>query len=176
MHWNEVQYSIALDLQSKDLVSALRKVNSFLAAQITPEIRSSALGMKAELEEELGQLENAKQTLLSARGLVGPGFGKYVHEFCLAGIFRKQGEIEKAISWYRTALKTSVESDGVSSGSALNAFLTLNGETLTAKDYELCVQAVQRSWRILGLIGEPEITDLAKAVSKIREREARGPQ
>jgi len=177
--WDEVQLSIALDIKRKDLDSALSRVNSFLAGgEETPEIRSGAMGMKAELEEDLGQLENARQTLLVARDLVGPGFGRYVHEFCLAGVFRRLGQIEEAVSWYRTALKTSLEGGGVSSGSALNAFLDLTGgpRTLTAGDHDLCVQAVQRSWRILHLVGEPDVTDLLTAVSTIREREARGPK
>jgi hypothetical protein len=179
MQWNEVQLSIALDIKRNDLDSALSKVDSFLATgERTPEIRSAALGMKAELQEDAGQLENAKQTLLVARDLVEPGLSKYVHEFCLAGVCRKQGQIEEAISWYRTALRTSIEGSGVSSGSALKAFLDVLREprTLAVDDHDLCVQAIQRSWRILHLAGEPDATDLLRNVSTIREREGSGPK
>jgi len=174
--WYELLHSIGCDLTLKEKDSALSRIESFLAGEIDPEIRSEALGMKAEIREQAGQFEEAKQTLLAARKLVGPSFRRYAHELCLGSLCRRQGQIEGAILWYTTALQTCLDGPGFSAGAALGALFSLKDpKTLTSEEHNLCVQVAVRSWSILRLVGEPDTADLLGVALAIREREASGP-
>jgi len=174
--WDEVLGLIASNMRRNDFESALRQVNRFLSDRATPEVRSSALGMKAELEEQLGNLEGARQDLLAARELVRAGFGRYVHELCLAEIYHKQGQATEAMRWCRMALNTGIEAK-ISVGGALKKLLELQGiDNLTEEDRTLCFAATERSWQALQLPGTPDVTDLAKAVSAIMSAEAKPPR
>jgi hypothetical protein len=170
--WYEVMREGALLLSQGDADSALLAVDGVLGSEISPEIRSDALGFRALLKEELGDLEAASEDLRSARSLVGPGYARYVHELSLANMCQKQGLFDDAQAWYRIALRTCVEGEHTSCGSALAGFLELqNNNLLTPEDRQLCTQAAQRSWQILALPGELDLTDLAAAASRIKDGE-----
>jgi predicted negative regulator of RcsB-dependent stress response len=102
-------------LKSKDAKGALVEIETFLSKDITPEVRSSALGMKGDIQADLGDVESARETLLAARALAGSGFGKgsaygkYVHELSLAETYVKENRLHEAISWYRSALQTCLQ-------------------------------------------------------------------
>lgn len=175
--WYEVMREGALLLSQGDIHSALLAVDGVLDSEVSPEIRSDALGFRAHLKEELGDLEGASEDLRAARSLVGPGYARYVHELSLAHLRQKQGLLDDAQAWYRIALRTCVDGEHTSGGSALTGFLGLqNNKPLTSEDRQLCAQAAQRSWMILALPGEPDLTDLAAAASHIKDGEGSPPQ
>lgn len=170
--WDEVMRSIAFHMSRNDFTSGLEKVNTFLFTTTIPEVQSSALGMRADIELELGYLDSAKEDLRAARSLIGPGFGRYVHELCLAEIYARQGRIEEARIWYRTALHTCLEAN-ISGGGALGKLLELqHGEEFREEDRKLSLAVAEQSWRVLGLRGTPNFTDLARVTSAIRDGEA----
>jgi hypothetical protein len=143
-----------------------------LGGEINPEIRSDALGFRAHLKEELGDLGSASEDLRAARSLVAPGYARYVHELSLAHVCEKRKLLDDAQAWYRTALQTCVEGDRVSCGNALTGFLRLQGDKhFTPEDIQLCTQAAQRSWQILALPEQPDLTDLAAVAARIKDGE-----
>jgi hypothetical protein len=176
VRWDAVLRSIVSDMKRNDFEAALRQVDAFLSDKTIPEVRSSAIGMRAYLEEELGDLEGAKQDLLAARLLVAPGFGRYVHEVCLAGIYLKQAYMDESLLWYRIALNTCLEAN-MSGGAALKKLLEVKGVVnFTEEDRKLFFSASAVSWRVLGLPGDPNFTDLEKVALAIADAEANPPR
>lgn len=174
--WTEVMRRVASLMQNHDLTAALSEVDAFLSRETRPELRSDALGFRADLREQLGQSEAAKDDLLLARSLIGPSYGRYVHELSLGSICEKQRRIDEAISWYRTALRTCIEGRGISAGTALKGLLALRDQrVLTPEDQAICAGAAQKSWDVLGLQGQPDLTDLTHVVSAIKSGEASPP-
>ena len=85
--------------------------------------------------------------------------------------------MNEALSWYRSALHTCLDGEGISGGTALKQFLALSGQQgITSRDKELCARVVRRSWEVLALPGEPELTNVAAAIEAIRDGEARPPR
>src|SRR6266568_3751666 len=117
--WWTVMRRAAPLMQKRDFAAALTEVQAFLSHEAGPEVRSDALGLRADLKERLGDLESAKADLQTARALIGPSYMRYVHEICLGAISRKQAQIDEAASWYRIALQTCMLGERISGGSAL---------------------------------------------------------
>lgn len=170
--WDEVMRRIALLILERNHAAALEEVERILASETLPEIRSDALGFRAQFKEKSGDLESATKDLLAARSLLEAGYKKYVHELSLGDIAEKRGEFDEAISWYRVALRTCLEDGRISAGDILNRWLHLQSEQkLREDDRTLCLQAAQQSWRVLGMRGEASLADLKEIVSAIREQE-----
>jgi len=153
VHWMDVVLREIVSLvQAGDYDRALIKIDGFLSHEKVPEFRSEALGFKAQIKEQLGDVDSAKEALLVARSPVGPCYTRYVHELSLADISRRQQRPDEAISWYRAALQTCIEGQGISGGTALKGFLSVLGEKrLTPREHSLCAQVAKRSWQVLGL-------------------------
>ena len=49
--WNEVMRKVASLMRGRDFAAALSEVEAFLARERNPELRSDALGMRADLRE-----------------------------------------------------------------------------------------------------------------------------
>ena len=95
----------------------------------------------------------------------------------LGCVSEKRESVNEAVSWYQTALRTCIEGEGISGGTALQKLLRLRAqEVLTAEDRTLCARAAQKSWQVLGLPGEPDLADISRAVSTIKEGEANPPR
>ena len=164
-------------INERKFPSAVSEVTAFLSREMIPEVRSDALGMRANLNEHTGDLEAAAQDLLTACSLVVSSYGRYVHELSLAGIYRKREQMDDSLSWCRTALRTCLECEGISGGSALTDLLLLCGRgRLAPQDQDLCERVARRSWAVLGLPGEPDVADLSATVSEIKRCEANPPR
>ena len=175
--WMVVMRNVSSLVEKGDLTTALAAVESFSAPEGMPDLRSDVLGFRADLEERLGRVETAKADLLAARSLVAATYIRYVHELSLGSICRRQNQVDEAESWYRTALRTCLEGKNISGGTALKEFLLLNREgTLSTEDQSLWSQVAERSWEMLGLAGRPDLSDLPRVVSAIKEGEARPPR
>jgi tetratricopeptide (TPR) repeat protein len=154
--------------------TALESLNRLIdRAGVSDESRSGALGLRADLRFDAGDLSRARSDLLLAHGLVPPGYLRYVHELSLGSIWRAEGNPSEALKWYRSALQTCLDASGVSGGTALKNLLALVGDEIGSEDMALCRAAIARSWAILGLSGEAAKYDLTSAIAKIKEGEAR---
>ena len=175
--WIEVMRKVASFTQNGEFTTALSEIEAFLSRETRAELRSEALSLRADLKEQLGDLEAAKEDLLTARSLVGRSYMRYVQELSLGRLYRMQQRLNEAVSWYRVALHTCIEGEGISGGTALKEFLTLRGqEALTVEDQALTAQVAERSWRVLGLPGQPDLTSLPRVISAIKDGEANPPR
>jgi hypothetical protein len=170
--WLETMKEVSRLISARHFEAALHAVNRFLPHATGNELRASVLGMRASLKEELGHLDGAKEDLSMANSVIGPGFAKYVNECAIAEIYRKQGKMPEVMSWYRMALRTSIDA-GISGGAALNKFLRLHsGVELSGADQNLCHDVVRTSWTFLELRGKPNFRNLVEAASLIVQKEA----
>lgn len=87
---------------------ALSNVDAFLSREVGAQLRSDALGLRAELNNRLGNVDSAKRDLLLARSLTGPNYMRYVHELSLANPYESQNLNKEAHSWYRAAPECSL--------------------------------------------------------------------
>lgn len=175
--WIEVQRRAAILISQGDRAAAFSEVEAFLSRERNPELRSDALGLRAQFKERAGDLQGAKEDLSTALSLIGPTYLRYVHELCLGSICEEQQQIEEALSWYRNALETSLECSDVSGGSALQSYLRLRGQNnLNPQEKGLCRQVIAHSWKLLRLPGKPNLTNLAIAADAIKAGEAQPPE
>lgn len=171
--WYQVMRSITSLMKQGDTKTALKEVDFFLLGDIAPEVESDALGMRADLKEQLEDLEGAKNDLLTARALVGPSYKRYVHELSLGSISQRQQNFEEAVSWFRSALQTCLDGEGISGGTALKRFFAISGRRIPPNDEELCARAIRRSWLVLRLPGQPDLTDFSKDIETIKDGESK---
>ena len=142
-------------------------------ADLTPEIHGDALGVRAELRADTGDIDGATRDLLDARTLVGPTYSRYIHELCLAALNRRLGNREEAVHWLRTALRTCLDGSRVSGGTALSRLVDLIPiDDMIDADAELCQLAIDRSWTVLGLPGEPDRSDIRAVIDAIKRAES----
>lgn len=159
-------------LVDHDAATALAALNRLIdRAGVSDESKSRALGLRAELRFDAGDLSGARSDLLLAHGLCGPGYLRYVHELSLGSICRAERSPSEALKWYRSALQTCLDAGDVSGGNALKNLIALVGEDIGSEDMALCRAAIAHSWAVLGLPGEAATYDLATAIAKIKEGE-----
>jgi hypothetical protein len=174
LDWIEVQREAATLIRRGDHDAALSNVEAFLSRETNPELRSDALGFRADLKGRLGNIAGAKDDLITARTEVGPSYGRYVHELSLGTLCESQNLPDEAISWYREALKTCLQGDHISAGTVIDRLINLRPPAaLSPEDIDLCQQAIRRSWQVLRLPGIPDLSDLPSSVSEINAAQAR---
>jgi hypothetical protein len=177
MRWADVMRDASSLIGKRDFAAALAAVESFLALEARSDLRSDALGFRADIQERLGDFEAAQEDLLTARSLVGATYARYVHELSLGGICRKQNRVAEAASWFRTALHTCLEGEGISGGTALKELFALySQEALPTEDQSLCAEVARGSWHLLGLPGQPDLSNLPGVILAIKEGEAQPPR
>jgi len=173
--WDAVMLSMIPFLNNKDFGSALNSVEDFMQRQLEDEVKSSALGMRAYLKENLGDVEGAKGDLMEAISLAPLSFGKHVNEVCLAELHKKQGNNGQAEHWYRQALITCAESTNrVSGGHVISKFLELRGQSLNDEDRKLCAVVAERSWRVWNPADQPDLANLDLVAATIMKEERKG--
>ena len=164
--YEAMRKALALKLQ-KDYQAALSVMNDFLSQNMDSEQRSEALGFRADLKEEVGQYKEAAKDYLAALSLSqAESYAQYTIELSLGSISEKLGIRDEALSWYQKALLTCAKGVGIAGGAALKIFLELKGENrITEEEKALCNQVVEKSWALLRIPGEPDLSNL-KAVSE----------
>jgi tetratricopeptide (TPR) repeat protein len=174
--WVRLGRKLATLIRRRDHATGIAELDAFLPLATDAEILSQALDMRAIFKEWQGDLEGAEKDLLQAHALAPPGFGRYAVELGLGGICEKRQRPAEAVSWYRAALETSVEADGVAAGGALRSFLRLRPEqSLSPEERSLCARVVEHSWEVLELPGQPDLADLKKGLAAIMDGEAQPP-
>jgi len=172
--WDKVLRRVVGHMRASDLKSALVQIDAFLKSDVAARVRSDALGFRAEVKQELGDLASAEHDLRQAISLVGPSYSRYVHELGLAEIYKRRGQPDVAASFYLDALRTCVAGKGISCGTSLAGLLELKPEALLSdEDKGLCLKAERRAWSLLRLPGDPDRLHLDEAASSIKSAEAR---
>ena len=158
----------------EDQGAALAALDRFIdQSDVPPELRNDALGLRGHLRLDAGDYSGARADLLLAHTLAPVGYQRYVHELSLAGVCHAERNPSEALTWYRSALQTCLDADGVSGGTALKNVVALVGGDISQEDMALCRAAIARSWGVLGLPGEAADHDLAAAITKIKAEETR---
>lgn len=154
--------------RQNDYEAALSVITDFLSQHLDSDQRSEALSFRANLKEQCGQYEEALTDLLTALSLTEAGsYEQYTLELGLGSVQEKLGMRDKALSWYRKALLTCAKGVGISGGTALRRFVELRGENdITPDEKDLCRKAIEKSWTLFHLQGEPDLSNL-KAISEI---------
>jgi tetratricopeptide (TPR) repeat protein len=158
----------------KDYNGAISIISGILDHETYADLRCDAYGYRATFYEKLGKFDKAIQDWLSSYSLVTTSaimdiaFKKYVTELRIGGVFEKQSKMQEAMDWYRKALTTVCEGEGTSGGAAIKSFLTIVGDgTLTDEDRTLCNDVVAKSWKLLHIEGEPDLSNPLMAAEKL---------
>jgi len=167
---------VVLTADETQSAAAIEAVDDFLRNEMSGEVRGSALGMRAELKQESGNLEGALEDLLAALPLTEDAFSRHVHEFCIAEVYRKRHDNSQVERWYRKSLETCAESGKFSGGAVLHKYLELQPQDrLPSQDLALCSTVALRSWKLLKLPGSPDLDDLSGTALKLIETESAAP-
>lgn len=145
-------------------IDAIITMDNFLSIDIDPETRSEALSFRASLKEDIGDYTSAKEDLLQAIQLSPElSYSRYTIELGLGDVCERLGNYDEAIHWFKIALLTSINGEGISGGSALRSFVDKKGEgKLTEEDKTLCNRVAEKAWKLLEIQGEPDLSNLLK--------------
>lgn len=159
---------LALTAQ-RDYDAALALMDEILSHELEHDLEAEALGFRASLKEDLGDYQHARDDLLAALSVSEEGsYMRYTFELSLGGISEGLGRTDEATSWYRKALLTCINTEGISGGTVLKKILKLNGEDrLSDEDRTLCEQVAMKSWKLLKLPAEPNLSNLGEAAESL---------
>ena len=176
--WLEVQRRAAAAWVRHDFPAALDEVDKFLQKPLPGELRGYALAFRASIRESAGHSQGALDDYRAAYSLASkPSYRRYTVEICLGNISEKSGRPDEAVNWYRAAIETSLEAEGVASGTALSRYLRIRDEhTLSKEERDLCNEAVRRSWNLLEMQGDLDLGSLSEVAERLvrAQGEARG--
>ena len=126
-------------------------------------LKSEAISFRSMIYEEIGDYESAKNDILNALSLIKKeNYPKYALEIGMGIIYEKENNKKEALKWYHKSLTTGIKAN-ISGSWGLNVFLKTRGEdNLSNEERSLCEDVIRKSWEILNLPGEPDLTDLAE--------------
>lgn len=151
--WDEVELEAAREIADRRYQSAFDRLSQFLQDAESQEERREALAMRAIVRLRLGDTPSAQRDLELAHALSRVGeYSRYTIELLLARGARERGEIGSARRFYSQALRTALDGNGFSAGSALEGIMSVAGsEGLTNVERSLVLEAVRASWLTLRL-------------------------
>jgi hypothetical protein len=133
------------------------------------EIKGQCLLFRGMIKDDQGELD-AKQDWLNALAYARAGtFLRHNLESNIGKVCETLGLREEAASWYRAALNTCSRGNEFSGHPALTALLKLSGGQISAEDKAMFRSVSEKSWRVLQLLGTPDLNDLVGTVSKLAE-------
>ncbi len=169
-------YKTAIDLQIEgSLAEAINVINLYLDTKPPLDLQGEALGCRAMLYEDQGNLENSMRDLIGARSLSSPGgFSRYTLELSLGDLCERLRHTTEARNWYREALSTVADDPLTSGGAAIRRLVKLIGpDKLTLDERQICERVAKQSWQLLGLDGEPDLSHLSHSAQLLLEAEAK---
>jgi tetratricopeptide (TPR) repeat protein len=166
--YGKMRKALALKRQG-DHTTAVSIINELLSKKMDDELHSEVLALRADLKEDIGEYEGAKEDLLDALSLIpGNSYARYTLELSLGGICERLKSGAEATSWYQKALLTSFHAEEVSGGTALMSFLRIRDEAeLAEEERALCTQVALKSWKLLQLSGEPDLNNLKQVAERL---------
>jgi tetratricopeptide (TPR) repeat protein len=160
------------------LIYAARGDNDFEAAESyistlmtdgNPEVKAQDCWHAAQIKEQLGDFAGAQQLYVEGLNYRPEGtFGRHDLEQLIAQTCEKLGEREEAIEWYRRSMKTYMAGDDFGC-LALLPYLHCCGDEILPEDVTMVERLVERSWKVVGLPGQPDLNDLPGAIRAIEQ-------
>jgi len=134
----------------------------------TEVMRAEAKFFAGLMKQDQGLIAHARENWLDALPLAEEGtFLLYLLEHNIGASYEQEGSDDEALVWYRSALRTCAQGDRFSDDQTLTAFLALNKGEIPTKDEDVVAIGVKKSWETLGLQGNPDLSDLPGAISKL---------
>lgn len=153
-----------------DLIRAFSEIDAIKGCG-TPDMKAEAIWFSGMIKESEGANAGARADWLEAVSLCQEnGFIRHNIQLGLAKSYEAEKEFDKAEHWYRMALETSITGEEFSSARLLELYLSFNNGRIPAVDVESVVKAVQRSWRVLNLPGDPPVNNLPFAVRELEKQ------
>jgi tetratricopeptide (TPR) repeat protein len=168
--FNQVQQRLVSAWHIGDVAAALDEIELVLR-EGTPEMKAQCIFYRGMIRQSMGSSEKAKQDWLQALSYAREGtFLRYELEHCLGEAYEESEALKEALQWYRTALGTCSTGEEFSGNKTLVAFMRLSGDNISPDDKALLASVIQKSWRVLEVPGELDLTDLAASVSTLTTR------
>jgi|GEM_PF-2209543 len=133
------------------------------------EMKGTCLFYRAMIQESRGDWESVRQDCLKGMKYAKPGFLRYQLEQMMGTYYEQQRIPEEAIKWYRRALVTCDEGDQFSGHKSLVSFIRLSGQELSQTDERLVAKVTSKAWRVLGVPGNPDLSNLPATIGKLSE-------
>jgi tetratricopeptide (TPR) repeat protein len=170
--WNEVLLEVARAITDRRHQFAFDQLSDFLRDAASQDERREALAMRATVLTHLGDAESAQRDLELAHSLSRPAeYSRYTIELLLARAARDRGDLETARRLYSQALRTALDGNGFSAGTALEGIMRLAEDPGTAEEEQgLIREAIEASWLTLGL-ETPMPTEVGECIRRILSTE-----
>lgn len=152
-----------------DLAQALVEIDE-LISNVTPEMKAHCLLFKGTIMKEQGLLKTARHEW--RRAIPDSRTGSFVRaclEYEIGVSFENASLVNEARTYYRSAIETCAYGDEFSGNKQLGAYLAINNGQILPGDEAAIIAALKKSWRVLELSGEPDLTDLADSIVKLSE-------
>jgi tetratricopeptide (TPR) repeat protein len=172
--WDEVELEAAREIADRRYQAAFDRLSQFLRDAESQDERREALALRATVRLRLGDAPSAQRDLELAHALSRVGeYARYTIELLLASVARERGDIESARRFYSQALRTVLNGNGFSAGSALDGIMSVaGGEGFSDAERSLVLEAVQASWLTLRLDAPMpgELQDRIRTIIKTERR------
>jgi len=134
------------------------------------EMKAEALYLSGLIKQDTANLDEAQQDWTKALTYSASGtFLQQNLEYEIGHVLEQKGCPDQALDWYRLALHTCAVGDEFAADSVLAAFLRINGEDISEPDRTVIEVAVRKSWRVLEVPGDPDLTDLPRTITRLSE-------
>ena len=134
-------------------------------------MRTEALLFGGMIKQDQGFLEDARRSWFEGLEQANGGtFLLYQLQHNIGASYEKEGEIENALHWYRSAVQTCAIGDDFSCDQTLTSLLSLLGGQIPQDDEAQIIVALEKSWKILELAETPNRDDLPEAINKLTEQ------
>jgi tetratricopeptide (TPR) repeat protein len=173
--WLNTQRSAFQAKLAGRLPDAIDILSRFISDHVDSPVINEALALRSLIYEDLGDLDRARDDLIRALALTAyPSYLRFTLQLSLAVLDEQAGSNMDAIAGYLRSLETALDEGKTSVGTALRRLLALRPvEHLAHAERDLIGRAVQQSWTILGLPGNPDLSDLKKAADVLVEAQSR---
>ena len=173
MDWLTTEENVVTLWREGRYPDAIQVLDRFLSARPAEDEISLALAYRGESHDRLGQLESARADLMRAKSLTSFGtYSSYALSLKLGGLCEAMEALADARQHYVEALQVILSALDLSGGTALACLLRLSGSRpLSDQETQLVEAVVRKSWAVLAIPGEPEVTDLVKAAAILQEHQ-----
>jgi hypothetical protein len=167
--FNRVVGRIRTAWAHRDFNGALGEIEAVID-EVTPDMKAHCLLLRGSIMNDQGLSTDARLDWIDAIQYSRAGsFTRHCLEYEVGKSFENEDSVDNARIYYRSAIQTCAHGDEFAGNKALSAFLTLNGGSIPVEDNTIVTAAVEKSWRILELPGDPDFTDLADSVIRLAE-------
>ncbi|MDI1241820.1 MAG: hypothetical protein PSX80_07855 [bacterium] len=158
--FNEVLGTALAAWSQGNLGGALVKIDELIPAS-SPEQEAHCLLLKGSImKDDRRLLIKAREEWLRAIPKSRPGsFIRACIEYEIGGSFEIENLIEQARSYYQLAINTCATGDEFSGQKQLGAYLGINNGSILQSDEAMVRAALKKSWRVLELPGEPDLSN-----------------